>query len=128
MGTTYTPMGNRDRECYTNRHDQSPGEYQCVDGGRNLCSPDGITLTCPPDLPQPRPPRIRKPITVLMVSVFLLCLVHVLLGLVAVAIGVTASIQADVWLAHTVSPIWSGVFVSIHQIRSHLDQHTLAII
>ena len=104
-------MGNRDRDWYANRH-SPPGEYQCVDTGMGLPQSDGLTITGPPETSTLPPPPPRRPITVLMVAVFMLCLFHVLLGLVAVAIGVAASIQAEVWLAHTVSPIWSGVFVS----------------
>lgn len=39
-------------------------------------------------------------------------LLHVISGVLSVCVGVAASVQADIWLAHSVSPIWSGVFVS----------------
>ena len=48
-------------------------------------------------------------IVVLVLSVF-----HLVLGLISVCVGVTSSIRAEVWLAHSVSPIWSGGFVSIN--------------
>ena len=48
-------------------------------------------------------------IAVLVLSVF-----HLSLGLVSVCVGLLASIQAEVWMAHSVSPIWSGGFVSSH--------------
>ncbi|KAK0056945.1 transmembrane protein 196, partial [Biomphalaria pfeifferi] len=35
---------------------------------------------------------------------------HIFLGLLSVIVGVISSIKADVWLAHRVSPIWSGGF------------------
>lgn len=38
---------------------------------------------------------------------------HVLLGLLSVCLGVIASIKSEVWLAHRVSPIWSGGFFII---------------
>lgn len=51
-----------------------------------------------------------------MYAVVVACLIlssfHMVLGLLSVFIGVAASIQAEVWLAHSVSPIWSGGFVS----------------
>ncbi|KAK3772186.1 hypothetical protein RRG08_035226 [Elysia crispata] len=38
---------------------------------------------------------------------------HVFLGLLSVCVGVISTIRADVWLAHSVSPIWSGGFYII---------------
>jgi len=38
---------------------------------------------------------------------------HIVLGLISVVVGIISSIKAEVWLAHSVSPIWSGGFVSI---------------
>ncbi|XP_060070869.1 uncharacterized protein LOC132550797 [Ylistrum balloti] len=38
---------------------------------------------------------------------------HVLLGLLSVCLGVISSIKSEVWLAHRVSPIWSGGFFII---------------
>jgi hypothetical protein len=48
-----------------------------------------------------------------VVAVVVLAIFHLSLGLVSVCIGVTSSIQAEVWLAHTVSPIWSGAFFCV---------------
>ena len=39
---------------------------------------------------------------------------HIFLGVFSVCLGVILSIQAEVWLAHSVSPIWSGGIVSKH--------------
>ncbi|XP_013398378.1 uncharacterized protein LOC106164882 [Lingula anatina] len=39
-----------------------------------------------------------------------LSIFHLVLGAVSVCLGVVSSIQAEVWLAHSVSPIWSGGF------------------
>ncbi|XP_005102770.2 transmembrane protein 196 [Aplysia californica] len=39
--------------------------------------------------------------------------IHIFLGLLSVCVGVVSSIRADVWLAHRVSPIWSGGFFII---------------
>lgn len=36
--------------------------------------------------------------------------VHVFLGVLSVCVGVVSCIRADIWLAHSVSPIWSGGF------------------
>ena len=41
-----------------------------------------------------------------------LCILHILLGLVSICLGVGLSVRADIWTAHTVSPIWSGACVS----------------
>ncbi|XP_041352419.1 transmembrane protein 196-like [Gigantopelta aegis] len=38
---------------------------------------------------------------------------HAFIGLLSVVIGVISSIKAEVWLAHRVSPIWSGAFFII---------------
>lgn len=48
-----------------------------------------------------------------LVSVYVISGIHVLLGMISVCVGVVSSIKAEVWLAHSVSPIWSGGFVSI---------------
>lgn len=45
--------------------------------------------------------------------VIILCSLHIFFGLVSFIVGILISIQALVWMAHTVSPIWSGAFVSI---------------
>ena len=50
---------------------------------------------------------------VIVVAVVVLSVFHSILGVMSVCLGVTASIQAEVWLAHSISPIWSGGFVSI---------------
>ena len=47
-----------------------------------------------------------------LVAVVVLSVLHITLGLMSVCLGVAASTQAQVWLAHSVSPIWSGGFVS----------------
>ncbi|CAH1790706.1 unnamed protein product [Owenia fusiformis] len=48
-----------------------------------------------------------------ILAVLVLAGCHLVLGVVSVGVGVIASIQAEVWLAHTVSPIWSGGFFII---------------
>jgi len=45
------------------------------------------------------------------ITIVLSCL-HILLGIISFVTGVLSSIHALVWLAHTVSPIFSGCFVS----------------
>ncbi|XP_064600843.1 transmembrane protein 196-like [Liolophura sinensis] len=45
---------------------------------------------------------------------------HAFLGLVSLCVGVVSSIQAEVWLAHSVSPIWSGGFFLITGILGFL--------
>ena len=48
-----------------------------------------------------------------VVAVVVVSAIHSATGLASICLGVSSSIKADVWLAHTVSPIWSGAFVSI---------------
>ncbi|KAJ8308722.1 hypothetical protein KUTeg_013596 [Tegillarca granosa] len=48
-----------------------------------------------------------------LVSVYVISGIHVLLGMISVCVGVVSSIKAEVWLAHSVSPIWSGGFFII---------------
>ena len=69
-----------------------------------------------------------------VVAVLVLSTFHLLIGFISLCIGIAASIQADVWLAHSVSPIWSGAFVSINALRKAcegfscfklLQQHSL---
>ena len=62
-------------------------------------------------------------VAVLGLSVFHLCL-----GVISICVGVSASIQAEVWMAHSVSPIWSGGFVSTsyrQQCCKHTPKQTL---
>ncbi len=47
-----------------------------------------------------------------VVAVVILGVIHVVNGIFSICLGVTSSIKAEIWLAHTVSPIWSGAFVS----------------
>ena len=49
-----------------------------------------------------------------IVTTIVMSILHIIFGLTSVCIGVISSVQAEVWLAHRVSPIWSGGFVSIH--------------
>lgn len=49
---------------------------------------------------------------VIIVSVVVLSVCHLSLGLLSVIVGMISSIHAEVWMAHSVSPIWSGAFVS----------------
>lgn len=37
---------------------------------------------------------------------------HVLLALISILLGIVSQSRKVVWMAHSVSPIWSGVFVS----------------
>ena len=48
-----------------------------------------------------------------VVVIIFISSVHILLGVISFITGVLTSIQSLIWMAHTVSPIWSGVFVSI---------------
>ncbi|KAL3874478.1 hypothetical protein ACJMK2_037487 [Sinanodonta woodiana] len=46
-------------------------------------------------------------------AVYILSGFHAVLGLISVCVGIVASIKAEVWMAHNVSPIWSGAFFII---------------
>lgn len=68
---------------------------------------------------------------VIVLGVQFISAFHAFLGLVSVCVGVVSSIQAEVWLAHSVSPIWSGGFVSMPQfylasITVHIQSARLA--
>lgn len=39
-------------------------------------------------------------------------IIHLLLALINIFVGIISQSQSSVWMAHSVSPIWSGVFVS----------------
>ena len=56
-----------------------------------------------------------RPVTVLICAV---SIAHIILGLLSIVIGVTSSVDAEVWMAHRVSPIWSGSFVSLSRVCS----------
>ncbi|KAL5007954.1 hypothetical protein ScPMuIL_013535 [Solemya velum] len=48
-----------------------------------------------------------------LIAVYAISTCHMFLGLMSICLGVVSSIQAEVWLAHKVSPIWSGSFFLI---------------
>lgn len=48
-----------------------------------------------------------------LVLVVGLSIIHILVGAVSICLGTISSIQGLVWMAHRVSPIWSGAFVSL---------------
>lgn len=43
---------------------------------------------------------------------YAISLVHLLLALISILVGIISQSRALVWMAHSVSPIWSGIFVS----------------
>ncbi|CAG5115553.1 unnamed protein product [Candidula unifasciata] len=60
--------------------------------------------------------RTSKPRTIFKLvetAVFVVSGFHIFLGILSVCLGVISSFKAEVWLAHSVSPIWSGGFFSI---------------
>jgi hypothetical protein len=38
---------------------------------------------------------------------------HLLLASISILVGIISQSRSPVWMAHSVSPIWSGIFVSI---------------
>ncbi|XP_060552914.1 transmembrane protein 196-like isoform X2 [Ruditapes philippinarum] len=50
---------------------------------------------------------------VVVTSVCVISGFHGVLGVISVIVGIISSIKAEVWLAHSVSPIWSGSFFII---------------
>ncbi|KAK7103470.1 hypothetical protein V1264_018356 [Littorina saxatilis] len=53
---------------------------------------------------------MQKPV---VLAVYVVSGVHAFLGVLNLVVGVIASIRAEVWRAHSVSPIWSGGFFLI---------------
>ena len=47
--------------------------------------------------------------------VIILSAIHIFFGVISIITGITSTIQALVWVAHAISPIWSGAFVKIIQ-------------
>uniref|UniRef100_A0A1I8GVV6 Transmembrane protein 196 n=1 Tax=Macrostomum lignano TaxID=282301 RepID=A0A1I8GVV6_9PLAT len=45
-----------------------------------------------------------------LASVLVLAVIHLILGSLSIMLGTVSTIQAVVWMAHRVSPIWSGGF------------------
>jgi hypothetical protein len=45
--------------------------------------------------------------------VVILSAIHIFFGVISIITGITSTIQALVWVAHAISPIWSGAFVCI---------------
>ncbi|XP_067681259.1 transmembrane protein 196-like [Haliotis cracherodii] len=52
-------------------------------------------------------------IRLVVTAVYIVSGFHAFFGLLSVVVGVISSIKAEVWLAHSVSPIWSGGFFII---------------
>ncbi|XP_064621405.1 transmembrane protein 196-like isoform X2 [Lineus longissimus] len=57
--------------------------------------------------------RIPMSMYAVLVTTVAMSSIHILLGFISVIVGIVSSIQAEVWLAHRVSPIWSGGFFII---------------
>lgn len=36
---------------------------------------------------------------------------HLVLALINIILGITSQIREPIWMAHSISPLWSGVFV-----------------
>jgi len=52
-------------------------------------------------------PDVLLPVTIVF------ALLHVIAGLTSIGVGIVACRQSDVLRAQSLSPIWSGIFVSI---------------
>ena len=52
-----------------------------------------------------------------LVAVYTLSLCHGVIAIFSVCIVIVSAMSADIWMAHKVSPIWSGAFVSIMSSR-----------
>ena len=52
--------------------------------------------------------------------------VHLLLACISIVLGIISQSQALVWMAHSVSPIWSGVFVSSTPRAEHARRTSLS--
>ena len=48
-----------------------------------------------------------------VVATVLLSFLQLIVGGISLLVGIIMSVQSVVWLAHSISPIWSGAFVSV---------------
>ena len=49
---------------------------------------------------------------IIVIIIVALSILHFIFGLASFIIGIICTLAAVVWKAETVSPIWSGIFVS----------------
>ena len=61
------------------------------------------------------------------VAVIVLSVLHIILGVSSICVGMVSSVQADVWLAHCLSPIWSGACVSTLTLNPFKPEITIVI-
>lgn len=54
-----------------------------------------------------------------LLFVIVLSSLSIFFGVFSFAIGMLSSAQSQVWMAHTVSPLWSGAFVSLISLFEH---------
>mgnify|MGYP001047294488 FL=1 len=54
---------------------------------------------------------------------YVISLVHLLLALISIVVGIISQSRALVWMAHSVAPIWSGIFVSFEEEKKIIIQH-----
>lgn len=47
-----------------------------------------------------------------LMAVYVLSSCHALIGVLSIVIGIISTLDTEIWMAHRVSPIWSGGFVS----------------
>ena len=56
--------------------------------------------------------EVKKTFRIVTIALVILATPHVIAGGVCLITGVILCSKAPIWLAHTISPIWSGVTVS----------------
>ncbi|KAF6023270.1 hypothetical protein EB796_018427 [Bugula neritina] len=49
----------------------------------------------------------------ILVPVYILSACHGITAVLSICLGIASSLTADVWMAHRVSPIWSGGFIMV---------------
>ncbi len=59
--------------------------------------------------------------------VIVLIIFHILFGVISIFTGILSTLKVNVWTAHTISPIWSGNFVSLNLNLSLKVPETLKI-
>jgi hypothetical protein len=60
-----------------------------------------------------------------IIFVIVLSALSIFFGILSAILGVLSTIQAPIWMAHTISPLWSGFFVSFIGTLLYLVDETI---
>jgi len=42
---------------------------------------------------------------------YAISLIHILIAILSIIVGIISQSQEQIWMAHSISPLWSGIFV-----------------